>query len=271
MESIVPYTEFVPGNIKLSKLRTLDNGGKIVYLSYDDKPIVMQIPELNSPYGPSMWNNDGKGPSKYTLDVSLKGYDSRDNVKKFYDVLSKFDAHMIESGLKNSEEWFKKKYTSKDVLEALYTCVVRRSKDDKYPPTFKMTVPYDNNTNEFRCKVFDKNTKEQLNFNDINFKGAKVSALVQCTGVWIAGGKFGTTWKIIQLRVEQTARITEYAFRDIDGDQADDIDENEESDIDEDDVPAPIATSNKEDDFVDSESDDDLEKKPKKKVVAKKK
>jgi hypothetical protein len=270
----VSFTDFNAANVKLSKLRTLDNGGKIVYLSYNEKPLVLQTPEMVAPYGMSKWDNDGKGPAKYTLDLSFKGMDTRDLLKKFYTSLQEFDSNMVKGGLQHSEEWFKKKYQSAEVVEALYTCVVRRSKDDKYPPTFKMTVPYDNNTGEFRVKVFDKVSKKQVDLNDVNLKGAKVTALVQCTGVWIAGGKFGTTWKVVQLRVEQSAKITEYAFRDIEGDKADDLEEEEEEDDeDDDDVEVkPVGSVKEDDDFVDSE--DELEKKPAKvvkKVVAKKK
>lgn len=273
MESIVPFTDFNAANVKLSKLRTLDNGGKVVYLSYNDKPLVLQTPEMVAPYGLSKWDNEGKGPAKYTLDLSFKGMDTRDLLKKFHKSLQDFDANMIKSGLEHSEEWFKKKYNSKEVVEALYTCVLRRAKDNKYPDTFKMTVPYDNNTGEFKCKVFDKTTKEQLDVNSVNFKGAKVTALVQCTGGWIAGGKFGSTWKIIQLRVEQSAKITEYAFKDIEGDKADDLEEEEDEDENEEGTKVVNSkntlTTDEEDDFV--ESEDELEKKPVKKVVTKKK
>lgn len=272
MENIVAFTDFVPSNIKLSKLRTLDNGGKVVYISYNEKPIILQTPEMIAPYGMSKWDNDGKGPAKYTLDLSFKGMDSRDTLKKFHTSLTDFDSFLVNGGLVNSEEWFKKKYTSKDVVEALYTCSLRRSKDDKYPPTFKMTIPYDHSTNEFRCKVFDKNTKELVNLNTVNLKGAKVTSLVQCTGVWIAGGKFGSTWKVVQLRVEQTSKITDYAFREIEGDAVgDDLDENSDEDDAADvikEAPVPLKTSSdSEDDLVES-SDDEIEM-TKSKVVKK--
>ena len=274
MENIVPFTDFVPAHVKLSKVRTLDNGGKVVYLNYTDKPLVLQTPEMSAPYGMSKWDNDGKGPAKYTLDLSFKGMDSRELLKKFHDALHEFDQHLIKAGLAHSEEYFKKKYTSSDVVEALYTPTLRRSKDDKYPPTLKMTLPHDQATGEFRCKVFDKTTKAPLDLNKVNLKGAKVTALVQCTGVWIAGGKFGTTWKVVQLRVEQSAKITDYAFRDIEGDVADDLDENDDNKSeDAEDIikEAPVKQPVDEDDddeLVES-SDDELEGKSKKPVVKK--
>ena len=268
MENIIPFTDFSAAAVEVSKLRTLENNGKMVYLSYKGKPIVLQTPEMIAPYGLSKWDNDGKIPSKYTLDLSFKGMDSRDMLKKFYDAMEEFDKSMLNSGFERSEEWFKKKHPS-SVIEALYTCVVRRSKDDKYPPTFKMTVPYDANSMDptggvcFTTKVFDKVSKNKLDLNIVNLKQARVTAIVQCTGIWIAGGKFGTTWKALQLRVEQTSKIPEYAFRDIEGDNADLDEEDDEDDID--DVVNTSKTNDEDsDDFIedDDDAEDELEKKP---------
>jgi hypothetical protein len=280
MNSIVPFNEFNGSDVTAGKLNTLDNGGKVVYLSLNEKPVVVQTPSsMFAPYGLSKWDNDGKGPAKYTLDLSFKGMDTRDMLKQFHKSLQDFDQTIGKAGLANADVWFKSNKSTKftqEIIDMLYTSVLRRSKDDKYPPTFKMTVPYDNSTNEFRCKVFDKKTREPLNMNEVNFKGAKVTAIIQCTGIWIAGGKFGTTWKAIQLLVEQNAKISEFAFREIEGDKADDLaEEEDEEDAEEVIKEAPVNTAATEDDFVDSEEEDELEKKPskvvKKAVVAKKK
>lgn len=274
MENIIPFTEFSASAVEASKLRTLENNGKMVFLSYKGKPIVLQTPEMIAPYGLSKWDNDGKSPAKYTLDLSFKGMESRDMLKKFYEAMEDFDKVMMKNGLEHSEEWFKKKHPE-SVIEALYTCAIRRSKDDKYPPTFKMTVPYDNNNMDptggvcFRCKVFDKVTKEKLDLNVLNLKQARVTAIVQCTGVWIAGGKFGTTWKVLQLRAEQTSKIPEYAFRDIEGDNAD-LDEDDEDDMDNDIPKRKSSTDDSDDDFIDDDEEDDLDRKPVKSTKSKK-
>lgn len=264
MENIVPFTEFDVKNIHLSKLRSLDNGGKVVSMLYkvpsgDSKLLILQTPQLTSPYGLSKWDNDGKGPAKYTLDLSFKGMETRELVQNFYQALTDFDGLLIENGLALSDEWFKKKYTSKDVVEALYTPVVRRSKDDKYPPTFKMTIPYDAATGEFTCKVYDKTTKQPVDLNSVNLKAAKVTAIAQCTGVWIAGGKFGSTWKAVQLLVEPTTKITGYSFRDIEGDAAEEV----SSDNGKDHTKETSVVMNDADDDIIESSDDELETKPK--------
>jgi hypothetical protein len=52
-------------------------------------------------------------------------------------------------------------------------------------------------------------------------KGSRVRALIQCTGFWIAAGKFGLSWKLKQMIIEPSARIGKaYAFNDEEEDSA---------------------------------------------------
>ena len=44
-------------------------------------------------------------------------------------------------------------------------------------------------------------------------KKVEVTALIQCTGVWITGGKFGVSWKAVQMRLDSVpAGIHGYSF-----------------------------------------------------------
>jgi hypothetical protein len=58
--------------------------------------------------------------------------------------------------------------------------------------------------------AFDK----ELPVDQVLTKRSNVTAIVQCTGVWFAGGKFGSTWKAVQIRVDnQPDQIRGPAFR----------------------------------------------------------
>ena len=50
-------------------------------------------------------------------------------------------------------------------------------------------------------------------------KGARVRALVQLTGIWMVGSKFGLTWKVQQLILSESSRLgREFAFQPTDED-----------------------------------------------------
>jgi hypothetical protein len=38
-------------------------------------------------------------------------------------------------------------------------------------------------------------------------KATHLTGLIQCTGLWFAGGKFGCTWKLLQAKLQQPVRL----------------------------------------------------------------
>ena len=68
-------------NIDVSKVtfsdnvKTLDNGGKTVYIGYNGQPLYVQTPEMVTPFDSSCWNaTGGTDPSKdkHSVDTRLK-------------------------------------------------------------------------------------------------------------------------------------------------------------------------------------------------------
>ncbi len=232
MESIILPSNFDVSSVTYSAPRTLDNGGRAIYMGLNRSPIVLQTPEMIAPYGVSNWNDDGKGPDKYSLDLSFKGKDDRPNLNTFFEKMVALDKKLVQDGVDNSMTWLKKKYNSVDVVEALYTPMVKYAKDkttgeitDKYPPVFKLKIPFVNNA--FQCEVYD-NKRKPVDLKQLidtgAFKGAKVTAIIQCLGIWVAGGKYGCSWKILQMRVSPPQTIKGYAFKEIEDDKVDDSD-----------------------------------------------
>jgi len=232
MESIILPTNLDVSSVTYSAPRNLDFGGRSIYMSLNRSPIVLQTPEMIAPYGVSNWNDDGKGPDKYSLDLSFKGKEGRPNLSTFFEKMVELDKKLIQDGVDNSMTWLKKKYNSVDVVEALYTPMVKYAKDkttgeitDKYPPVFKLKIPFVNSA--FQCEVYDNKRKtvdlKQL-IDSGAFKGAKVTAIIQCLGIWVAGGKYGCSWKVLQMRVSPPQTIKGYAFKELEDDKVDDSD-----------------------------------------------
>jgi Family of unknown function (DUF5871) len=238
MESIILPSNFDVSSVSYSAPRTLDNGGRAIYMSLNRSPIVLQTPEMIAPYGVSNWNDDGKGPDKYSLDLSFKGKEGRPNLNTFFEKMAALDKKLVQDGVDNSMTWLKKKYNSVDVVEALYTPMVKYAKDkttgeitDKYPPTFKLKIPFVNSA--FQCEVYD-NKRKTVDLKQLidtgAFKGAKVTAIIQCLGIWVAGGKYGCSWKVLQMRVSPPQTIKGYAFKELEDDKVDDSDIEDDDD-----------------------------------------
>jgi hypothetical protein len=208
-------SEIDVNKLEFSELRPYGKGS-MCYINYDSKPLVIQTPSMKCPFGLSHFVSDGER-SKYSLDLSFGG--DSEKVKLLKTVLDSIDDRVLDESTKNSLAWFKKKSQSRDVAQALYTTSVKVATDngeptDKYPPTFKTKVP--NYEGKFKTLCYDDN-KEVLDNTDMSAlipKGQTVKALVKLSGIWFAGGKFGLTWELQQLKLTPRTQIKDYAFAD---------------------------------------------------------
>jgi hypothetical protein len=206
-------TEFDPEKIDFRPPRVLDHGGKIIGISYNGKPLHLQLPEMVCPYGTNVYTDPaGSAPPKYSLDFSFRGEEENERLAKFHSQMERLEEVLVERAVENSVAWFKKKQ-SKEVIQAFFTPLLKRSidketrePDGKYPDTFKVKLNVRND--EFECKVFDAdNALLDEPLDTLIVKGTKATALIQPSFIWFAGGKFGLTTKAVQMRVKVPARI----------------------------------------------------------------
>ena len=224
-------TEFGP-------VKILDNGGKTVNVSHDGQSLKLETPSLKLPYGLNVFDKTPGAPVKYSVDLSLD--DSAAELKSF---LEAFDERMIDAGVENAQKWFKMPNASREVVKAFYTPLVKYSRDAQgnpkpYPPTFKVNLrprrfkngsPADlpaaaNAAARFEAEFYnsaERDTKgnptlfpRDATLDQLLSKRTFVTAIIQCSAVWFAGGKFGTTWSAVQFRVDsQPDQIRGPAFR----------------------------------------------------------
>lgn len=216
--SIVFPKDFKTSSVTISPLKVMDSGAKQAYINYDTRPLMMQVSAMPIPYGMSVF--DKAGPKKYSVDLSLKGYDiDGSKIKVIYDAFSALDEYMIEQGVKNSKNWFKADL-NREVIKAFYTPIIRFSKDAEgnpkpYPPTVKIQLKQ--RDDKFETTIYDEKKRPltDIPLEDILVKGATVSSLIQCTGIWFAGSKYGLSWKAVQIKADHLPEsIRGFAFRD---------------------------------------------------------
>jgi hypothetical protein len=201
--NVVLATNFNTQKCSFSQLKVLDSGGKQAYINYDGGMFVFQTPNCRLPYGMSSF--DKAGPVKYSVDLSLQGYDEPNSkMCQFYEALSKLDEYMIDQGVKNSRQWFKADL-NRDVIKAFYTPMVRIPLDKEgnrkpYPPTIKTSLKQKRDSQEFDIQCYDdkKQLYRGIPVEELLVKSTQATCLIQCTGVWFAGSKFGLSWKLSQ-------------------------------------------------------------------------
>lgn len=274
----------LPKNVEISKLKysevkTLSSGSKSVYVNYGTGKLRIQTPVLFMPYGIGEGYEDKniKNPEvkknidkKYDLTVSFKGHDENAKILGFLEKMREIEQEIIDKAFDYRLEWFKDDYDgNKAFVARMFSQMIKIDKDPKtgkpvgkYPPTLKVKVPYDGLNDKFKFDCYDMENNE-IEFTNIisKLKGGRTQLIIELTGIWMAGGKYGCTWKIIsgKFQLSQSNKMT--FIEDSDTEKKDDEEEDEEED--DDDEPQLPKQENKVEnsDDEDNEENDDEEKK----------
>jgi len=218
-------TEFNGRNVTVSQPKAVEvevNGkrqsvGKKAFVNYNGERLRLQsATSMRIPFGLSIFTAEGGGQEKHSINLSFTGYQAEGEVKTFYDAITALDAAIIDQAVANSKAWFGK-VQSKEVISAFYTPSVKFGKDTSkdYPPTMKLNLRRTGTT--YETKFYDTTGKpfKGLPVTEMLAKGSQVTALMECSDVWIAAtGKFNLRWNVTQLVVHKVPDSgADFAFR----------------------------------------------------------
>lgn len=164
--------------------------------------------------------NDFDGSGRKTYDLSLqfpRDQDSNfsEDTKSLLNSLETYEKLIKSTAISSCKEWFGKTKMSEDVVDALFTPMLKYPKDqatgepDKTrAPTLRVKIPFYDEV--FKIELYD--TERELLFPNVENssilpthiieKGQNIAVVIQSGGMWFANGKFGTTWKLVQAVVQ---------------------------------------------------------------------
>ena len=222
--SVLP-SQFDVSKITFGEVKSLQSGARAVNMSYAGGPLILQLSNVDVPYG---LNADDKfGPVKYSVNLSLNGHDTKPKMKEMFDVLEGVDGRVMGECIEKN--WLRKPGMTQQILKQmkLYKSTVKFSEDANtgarkpYPPTVKVSLRQRNG--KFETTFYDTDKKEikDVPIEDLIVKRMCVSALVECTGVWISSVGCGLSWKLTQLKVvSRPDSIRGYGFQEEEGEAA---------------------------------------------------
>ena len=243
-----------PNQIDVSKLRysepkLLDNQSKTVYVNYDGDKLTIQTPLLNIPYNINDFNQENDKYKKYDMNISFAGMDNNPKIKQFFDKMVEIEDKVKADAFKNRQLWLRDDYDGiKKVVDKLFFPIIKYDKDkdtgkvmNRYPPTMKLKLPYDTAGRAFTFDACDMDNNEIVFADYLNrIKGSKARLIIQLTGIWIAGGKYGCTWKVVKGKFQMQSRSTYSFVEDSDDENAA---EDNKSEQDEDLIAEAMANS----------------------------
>ena len=201
--SVLP-AQFDASLVTFGEIKTLQSGAKAANLNYDGRPLVMQVSNLDVPYGLNV--EDKYGPTKYSLNLSLRDFEANPKTKAVFEALQALDDRVTSECV--DKNWLRKPGMTQQILKQmkLYKPTVKFSEDENgnrkpYPPTVKIALRKKND--KFETVFYDQDKKEikDVPIEDLIVKRMTVTALVECTGVWISSVGCGLSWKAKQLKV----------------------------------------------------------------------
>jgi hypothetical protein len=263
-------------DIKYSKPKVNASGGKSVGIlnastngaTYVSTPLMMT-------WGVSAFEDKKTGEKSYSMSLQFPGEEyNTPAIAKFRANIVKFEQKIKADALANQKEWFGKSTMTKDHIDMFWTPILKFAKgengepDQNKNPTLNVKMPiwegvwnvelFDSQSR----KIFPDAGNEHTTPVDLIAKGSHVAVVLQCGGVWFAGGKFGVTWKLFQAVVKpkttlrgkchiqlscddkklvETQELDTVSDDDIPVTQTEDSD-NEEQECDGDDDSTPSAT-----------------------------
>ena len=234
------------------KTRVNKSGGKNVPLrnSANKKTLYLSTP-LMLTWGVN--ENDFNGDGKFNYDMSLQFPREQDNnfneaTSGFLAGLKELEAQIKADAITNSKDWFNKSKMSAEVVDALWSPMLKYPKnqatgeaDLERSPTLRIKLPYWDE--QFTCELYDT-SGEQVFPNetddspkDLVQKGQNVALVIECGGIWFANGKFGVTWRLLQAVLQPKAGLRGKCHIALDGatkkrlvEEAEELDDGEDGD-----------------------------------------
>ena len=219
-DTIIDGTLFNADNIKYSAPKANPSGGKSINIinKMTSSGVRLATPTLLTWGASDFVDESGKGNGKFEMSLQFPNDedDKTADTNAFLANLIKLENKVKADALKLSKEWFGKVLKSEDVVEALWTPMLKysRNKSTGEPdygraPVLRVKLAqwegvwkseiYD----EDGDKLFPDATNPTVSPLDFIRKGSQIATIIQCGGLWFANGKFGMTWKLVQAAVQK--------------------------------------------------------------------
>lgn len=213
-------------DVLFTKPKVNNSGGKNIGVlnAHTKKSLYVSSP-LMLTWGVNEYTDEKSG--KVTYDMSLQFPNSEyntDELSRFLKAFQALEEKIKRTAMENSKEWMNKAKMSQEVVDALWSPMLKYPKDKETgepdysrAPTLRVKVPYWEG--EFKnVEVYDINHKPLFpNDGDVSvpeliMKGSNVATIIQCGGIWFANGKFGVTWKLLQAVVKPKQNLKGQCF-----------------------------------------------------------
>jgi len=217
-ETIIDGTQLNLSNIMYTSPKATDQGAKSVnILNKPTKSILRVLTPLMLTWGAGEFvNKEGVGDGKFSLGLQFPSQEyTNPDIEAFLKNMKALEDKIKADALLYSKEWFGKVHKSAEVVDALWTPMLKYSKDKvtgdydySKSPTLRLKIPVWEN--KWNIEIYDEDdNKLYPNQDSISTpldylkKGSNIACLIQFAGIWFVNGKFSASWKLVQAKVQK--------------------------------------------------------------------
>lgn len=222
-ERIIDGTQFNTDQIIFCAPKATAQGAKSInLLSKATKTSLTLSTPLLLTWGATDYKAEGeeKGNGKFEMSLQFPSDEYKtEDTDAFLRNLQALENKIKENALTYSKEWFGKVHKSSEVVDALWTPMLKYVKDKatgEYDytkkPTLRLKLPQWEGV--WKSEIYDEDGNKLFPSTENSFtppdylkKGINVMCLIQFGGIWFVNGKFSANWKLIQAVVQKPRAV----------------------------------------------------------------
>jgi hypothetical protein len=218
-DRIIEGTLLTMDNIMYSAPKASAQGAKSVnILNKKTKTYLTVSTPLMLTWGASEFIDEktGEGDDKFSLSLQFPNSEySSEDTRAFLENMKALEDKIKADALLYSKEWFGKVQKNAEVIDALWTPMLKYPKDKSTgdydyskQPTLKIKLSKWEGV--WKTEIYDEDggklfPSQEVQVTPLDYlkKGTNIACLIQFSGIWFVNGKFSASWKLVQAVVQK--------------------------------------------------------------------
>jgi len=170
-------------------------GNMFVPISYNGKQLRLETTTLRAPFGLKKFTSS-TGREEGILNLAFESNEA-DPSQKMLKLLKGFEEQVVQTAVARASTWFPEwADKSAEKIQSSFRSALRPPRDPKFSPLWKLKVNLNVRPTEFYYNG-DKIPIEEVVNN------TRLTSIVELRGLWVMPDAFGTTWSILQARIDE--------------------------------------------------------------------
>lgn len=218
-DTIIDGTSLKITDLKYTSLKPNEKGGKSLNVlnKFTNSGLRLSTPLMLTWGASDFVDQEGNGNGKFEMSMQFPQEEySNADCDAFLQNMKSLENKIKEDALTYSKDWFGKVHKSADIIDELFTPMLKYPKikgtsepDYSKKPILRVKLPQWQNA--WKSEIYDEEgsilfpNKENNTITPLDYlkKGAMVACVIQCGGIWFTNGKFTITWKLLQAVVQK--------------------------------------------------------------------